>query len=157
MTPAERAGPGLNAIGAYGFLAKAHIGHAVDGGVAVVGRAAEIEARMSVQPGLVADLDRRMAQIDNVVTAATQRGKANGLAAKRVEQGKVFAELEVEKAGTEGERPKPGALSDRRCSASAIRTCCGVSSRWWHCCSIPRRCCCYPVVGPPIRENEARF
>src|SRR5262249_23701962 len=33
---------GLNAIGAYGFLAKAHIGHAVAGDVAVAGRAADI-------------------------------------------------------------------------------------------------------------------
>jgi len=38
---------GLNAIGAYGFLAKAHIGHAVAGDVAVTGRAADIDARIS--------------------------------------------------------------------------------------------------------------
>jgi hypothetical protein len=39
----------LNAIGAYGFLAKAHIGHAVDSDVAAAGLAADIEARISVQ------------------------------------------------------------------------------------------------------------
>src|SRR5262249_31535629 len=38
----------LNAIGAYGFLAKAHISHALAGDVAVVGRNADIEARPSV-------------------------------------------------------------------------------------------------------------
>jgi hypothetical protein len=35
----------LNAIGAYGFLAKAHIASAVAGETAVAGRAAEIEGR----------------------------------------------------------------------------------------------------------------
>src|SRR6266404_2951090 len=40
---------GLNAVGCYGFLAKAHIGHQVDGDVAVAGRAADIEGRISVQ------------------------------------------------------------------------------------------------------------
>jgi hypothetical protein len=36
----------LNAVGAYGFLAKPHIGHAVQGGVAAAGRVADIEARL---------------------------------------------------------------------------------------------------------------
>src|SRR5262245_49456323 len=40
---------GLNAIGAYGFLAKAHIGHAIAGETAVAGRAAEVDARITVQ------------------------------------------------------------------------------------------------------------
>ena len=35
---------GLNAIGAYGFLAKAHIGHAVDDDVGAAGKAADIQA-----------------------------------------------------------------------------------------------------------------
>src|SRR5262249_12434939 len=61
---------GLNAIGAYGFLAKAHIGHAVAGDVAVAGRAADTEARLSVQVGVVTDLDRRIAQIDKAVEVA---------------------------------------------------------------------------------------
>src|SRR5262249_41417171 len=52
----------LNAVGAYGFLAKAHIGHALAGDLAVAGRAAEIESRMSVQSGVVTDFDRRIAQ-----------------------------------------------------------------------------------------------
>src|SRR6266436_10016406 len=54
---------GLNAIGAYGFLAKAHIGHQVDGDVAVAGRVADVDARLVVQASLVSDLDRRIAQI----------------------------------------------------------------------------------------------
>jgi|SRR5215468_2166382 len=65
----------LNAIGAHGFLAKAHIGHAVDGETAVAARSAEVDARQFVQAGVVADLDRRLSQIDSVVAPATQRGR----------------------------------------------------------------------------------
>jgi hypothetical protein len=51
---------GLNVVGAFGFLAKAHIEHQVEGDIAVAGRAADIEGRISVQSDLVADLDRRI-------------------------------------------------------------------------------------------------
>src|SRR6266436_8779514 len=108
----------LNAIGAYGFLAKAHIASAVAGETAVAGRAADIEARLAVQAGVVADLDRRIAQIDKAVETATQRGRTAGamqlagekrrnradLAAERVRQGKALADLQVEKADVEGQR-----------------------------------------------------
>jgi hypothetical protein len=49
---------GLNAIGCYGFLAKAHIGHQVDGDIAVAGRSADVEGRISMQAGIVGDLKR---------------------------------------------------------------------------------------------------
>lgn len=98
----------------------AHIGHAVDDDLAIANRAAELEARLSVQAGVVADLDRRIGQIDKAVETATQRGRTAGamqlaadqhrargeLAAERVRQGKVLADLQVEKAGIEGERRK---------------------------------------------------
>jgi len=50
---------GLNAIGAYGFLAKAHWSRG-RGDIAFVGRAADTDARLSVQAGIVADFDRRL-------------------------------------------------------------------------------------------------
>src|SRR5260370_3366144 len=50
---------GLNVIGAFGFLAKAHIGHQVEGDVAVAGRAADIEGRLAVQAEKVADLTKQ--------------------------------------------------------------------------------------------------
>jgi hypothetical protein len=59
-----RVPPRLNAIGAYGFLAKAHIGHALAGDLAVPARAADIEARISVQAGKVADLTKQIADLD---------------------------------------------------------------------------------------------
>jgi hypothetical protein len=42
---------GLNAVGCYGFLAKAHIGYAVAGDVEVAGRSADVEGRISMQAG----------------------------------------------------------------------------------------------------------
>jgi hypothetical protein len=54
---------GLNAIGAYGFLAKVHIGHAVNGDVAAAAKAADVDAPVSVQAGAVADLDTRIRQM----------------------------------------------------------------------------------------------
>jgi hypothetical protein len=108
---------GLNAIGAYGFLAKAHIGHAVAGDVAVASRAVEIDARLNVQAGVVADLDRRIAQIDGAVEI-TRKGRTRSamqladqlrevradLVAQRANEAKALASLQVEKASIDGER-----------------------------------------------------
>jgi hypothetical protein len=49
----------LNAVGAYGFLAKAHIGHQVEGDIVVASRLADIDGRIAVQSGALADIDRR--------------------------------------------------------------------------------------------------
>jgi hypothetical protein len=109
---------GLNVVGAFGFLAKAHIGHQVEGETAIGGRMAEIQGRISVQEGIVAGLDRQIAQIDNAVAKATDKGRTNAamqlaadqkgnradLVTERVRQGKVLADLQVEKASIEGQR-----------------------------------------------------
>jgi hypothetical protein len=65
----------LNAVGAYGFLAQAHISHAVVGEVATLARGADVAARLSVQAGVVADIDRRIAQIDGAVEKTTAKGR----------------------------------------------------------------------------------
>jgi hypothetical protein len=109
---------GLNAIGAYGFLAEAHIGHQLAGETAVAGRVADTEARISVQASVVADLDRRIAQIDSAVEKATDRGRTAvamkladeqrkalaDLAGQRIREAKTLADLKVEKATIDGER-----------------------------------------------------
>jgi hypothetical protein len=111
---------GLNAIGAYGFLAKAHIGHAVEGDVTSAGQTADIDARLSVQAGIVADFDRRLGQIDGAIEKATSKGrtaaamaladqqrKVRGeLVAQRTGEAKGLAVLQVEKAIADGERRK---------------------------------------------------
>jgi hypothetical protein len=111
---------GLNAVGAYGFLAKAHIASALAGDLAVAGRSADTEARLSMQAGVVADLDRRIAQIDKAVDIATSKGRTGSamalaeqqrktrseLAAERNREGKALATLQIEKAAVDGERRK---------------------------------------------------
>lgn len=65
----------LNSIGVYGFLSRAHIEHALAGDLTVASRATDVEARLAVQAGVVADLDRRISQVDTAVekTAAAAR------------------------------------------------------------------------------------
>jgi hypothetical protein len=108
----------LNAVGAYGFLAQAHIGHVVAGEVATLGRAADVEARLNVQAGILADLDHRIAQIDGAVEKATSKGRTSsamaladnqgraraGLVAQRTTEAKAVAALQVEKAKADGDR-----------------------------------------------------
>jgi hypothetical protein len=110
----------LNAVGAYGFLAKAHIASALAGDLAVAGRSADTEARLSMQAGVVADLDRRIAQIDRAVETATSKGRTGSamaladqqrktrtdLVAQRTNEAKALATLQVEKASVDGERRK---------------------------------------------------
>jgi hypothetical protein len=109
---------GLNVIGVFGFLAKAHIGHQVEGETAVGARAADIEARISVQADAVADLDRRIGQIDGAVEKSTAKGRTNAamqlaadqrrnraeLAAQRDQANKTLAELKIEKAKIDGDK-----------------------------------------------------
>jgi hypothetical protein len=108
----------LNALGAFGFLSKAHIASALAGDLAVAGRGADVETRITVQSGVVADLDRRIAQIDKAVDTATSKGRTGSamalaeqqrrtrsdLAAERIREGKALATLQVEKASVEGDR-----------------------------------------------------
>jgi hypothetical protein len=61
----------LNAVGCYGFLAKAHIGHALASDLAVSGRAAAIDAKISVQADKVADITKQIADLDAARTIET--------------------------------------------------------------------------------------
>jgi hypothetical protein len=152
----------LNAIGAYGFLAKAHIGHAVDGDVAAAGLAADIDARISVQSGVVSDLDRRIAQIDRAVDTATAKGRTKGamelaadqrkarteLVAQRTTEAKTLASYRQPSGRTRQSRwsPPEGRGRPWPCPifgwAQRMTTCCGGSFSPWRCCSIRLQCCC---------------
>jgi hypothetical protein len=108
----------LSAIGAYGFLAKAHIGHTVDSDIAAAGKAADIEAKISVQASIVAGIDRQIAEISSAVLKATEKGRTAvamrladeqrrnraDLEASRVREAKALAALQVGKAAIEGQR-----------------------------------------------------
>jgi hypothetical protein len=65
----------LNAVGAYGFLAQAHISHAVAGEVTTLAQGADIDARLAVQAAVLSDIDRRIAQIDAAVEKTTAKGR----------------------------------------------------------------------------------
>src|SRR6266436_4045414 len=120
---------GLNVVGVFGFLAKAHIGHQVEGDIAVAGRAADIEARLAVQAEKVADLDAartietpsagnlRTASAINAQAAALtaaaklraadderRQAKRTSLADKLTVEAKALADLKIEKAKVDGDR-----------------------------------------------------
>jgi hypothetical protein len=108
----------LNSIGVYGFLSRAHLEHALAGDLTVANKAADVEARLAVQAGAVADLDRRISQVDAAVekTAARGRGKAAmvladaqrknraELVASRTTEAGKLATLKAEKVAVDGER-----------------------------------------------------
>jgi hypothetical protein len=75
LAAARRRSAWRNAVGAYGFLAQAHISHAVAGEVTSLARGADVEARLSVQASVVADIDRRIAQIDGAVEKTVAKGR----------------------------------------------------------------------------------
>jgi hypothetical protein len=52
----------LSAIGANGFPAKGAHRHGIAGEAAMAGRTAEIDARITAQARIIADIDRRIAQ-----------------------------------------------------------------------------------------------
>ncbi len=109
---------GLNAVGCFGYLSRAHIASTLAGDLAVAGRRADIEARLAMQEGVVADLDRRIAQIDKAVDTATAKGRTGSamalaeqqrktrgeLVAQRTNEARTLASIRVEKAKIEGER-----------------------------------------------------
>jgi len=102
----------LNAVGVFGFLTRAHLERQLAIEVVAADRAAEIEARLRVQRELLADLDRRIRQIDAAIEESTRRGQpavamALGnslhraraqLSASRQQEAQVVAALQVEKA-----------------------------------------------------------
>jgi hypothetical protein len=65
----------LNAVGVFGFLTRAHLERQLAIEVVAADRAAEIEARLLVQGELLADLDRRIRQIDAAIEESTRRGQ----------------------------------------------------------------------------------
>ena len=108
----------LNAVGSYGFLAKAHLEHAVVAEAHVADHQARIDARKELAAANVADIDQRIAQIDNAVNEATKRGRTaiamnlverqtgrrSELVGERARAADVLAAVEVERAGIANER-----------------------------------------------------
>jgi hypothetical protein len=61
--------------------------------VAVAGRAADIDARLNMQADVLADLDRRIAQIDGAVETVTRKDRTGSAMTLADQQRKARAEL----------------------------------------------------------------
>jgi hypothetical protein len=105
---------GLNAVGCYGFLAKAQIGHQVEGDVAVAGRAADIEGRISVQAEKVADLTKQIADLDAARTIETpSAGNLRTASAINAQAAALAAAAKLRAADDERRQAKRTSLADK--------------------------------------------
>ncbi len=106
---------GLNSVGVYGFLSRAHIEHALAGDLAVSGAAATVDAKIEARAADLDDIKARIAQLDQTRTVATKghirtttigdQGPARGqLVQQREAAENVLADLRIEKAKVDGER-----------------------------------------------------
>jgi hypothetical protein len=110
----------LNAVGVFGFLTRAHLYHTVAADLALTDRAADVEARLAVQAQAVADLDRRIGQIDAAIEESTRRGRPAGamtladqqrharadLATARQREAHALAAMQIEKAKLDAQRKR---------------------------------------------------
>src|SRR6185437_15435713 len=69
---------GLNAVGVFGFLTRAHLDHMTAIDQALADRTAGTEVRLAIQIRTVADLDRRISQIDAAIEESTRLGRPLG-------------------------------------------------------------------------------
>jgi hypothetical protein len=65
----------LNSIAVFGFLSRAHLAHLAADEATIARHTAQVDADIAVQADVVGDLDRRIAQVDAVIGAATSRGR----------------------------------------------------------------------------------
>jgi hypothetical protein len=108
----------LNAVGVFGFLTKAHLDHMVTVDLALADKAADTEARLAIQVQTVADLDRRIAQIDAAIEESTRLGRPVGamtiadqkrrdradIVAARQHEAGTLANLQIDKARVDAQR-----------------------------------------------------
>jgi len=109
---------GLNAIGVFGFLTRAHLDHMASIDLALADRTADIEARLAIQGRTVADLDRRIAQIDTAIEESTRLGRPLGamtiadqkrreraeITAQRQREAQALGSIQIEKAKIDTQR-----------------------------------------------------
>jgi hypothetical protein len=105
---------GLNAVGCYGFLAKAHIGHQVEGETAVGARLADVEARLAVQAEKVADLTKQIADLDAARTIETpSAGNLRTATAINAQAAALAAAAKLRAADDERRQAKRTSLADK--------------------------------------------
>lgn len=103
----------LNTIGVYGYLNRARLAQVVTAAARVDGKAADVKARIEVQQGIVADLDRRIGQLDATGRGYTrtamrlvndQASRRADLERQREEAAGQLAQIELEQASVNSER-----------------------------------------------------
>jgi hypothetical protein len=87
----------INATGVYAQLVAAHMGEQGSRRATSEIQAATLDARIDVQAHKVADLDRRLGQIDSTIEEAARRGKTRTALAAMDDQGKARRALADER------------------------------------------------------------
>jgi hypothetical protein len=95
----------INAAGVYAQLLAAHVGDRGAAAASIESQDAALAARIEVAAGKVADLDRRLGQIDQAVEEAAKRGRTNATL-----------------SAIEGQRRARGSLVDERNREAGLRT-----------------------------------
>src|SRR6195256_1285555 len=108
----------INAAGVFGKLVEAHVSVAASARSSVTERIETLDARVTAQSATVADLDRRVAQIDKAVDESTRRGRVtraitiamqqrvarDGLDTQRQAATATLVGLQMQRAALVGER-----------------------------------------------------
>jgi hypothetical protein len=89
----------INSVGVYSQLVAAHVGPRGMASAARDTSDADVAARTEVVQSRIADLDRRLAQIDTAVSEATRRGRTNGAM-------RLAEDQRRQRAGITGERER---------------------------------------------------
>ncbi|WP_213289302.1 hypothetical protein [Bradyrhizobium sp. sGM-13] len=110
----------INAAGVFGKLVEAHVSVAATARSGVTERIESLDARVSAQSAVVADLTNRIAQIDRAVDESTRRGRVtrainiatqeratrDGLDTQRQTATATLVGLQAERAALAGERSR---------------------------------------------------
>lgn len=113
----------INGIGVFGRLVEAHVGVVSRAQSQVTEKIESSEVRINAQATAVADLDRRIAQIDGAIDEATRRGRVNA-AMSLAEQQRKARDALVQQRGTAASmlttmRTERAALSGERAGVEA--------------------------------------
>jgi hypothetical protein len=106
----------INATGVFAQLVSAHVGDRGAAASHLEAQTADIEAKIDVQAHKVADLDRRLGQIDATIEEAAKRGRAK-TALEAIEGQRKFREALVDERNREA--GTLAALKAERASAAA--------------------------------------
>src|SRR5260370_1330935 len=135
----------INAAGVYAQLVAAHVGERGAAQSAIEAQDAALAARIDVQTHAVADLDRRLSQIDSAIEEAAKRGRTNtalsaidgqkkaraGLVEERRREASTLVDLKTERAAlaAKGRQIDTEAAPIRApaCEPGPIRSCSGIN------------------------------